>query len=608
MKEGDVKATVQAWLNDPAIAEVHKEEIRRLQEAGNEKELTDRFYRDLEFGTGGLRGIIGAGLNRMNVYTVGAAAQGLASYVAKQGEAAKRAGVAIAYDCRHMSDAFAERVACVMAGNGIKAYLYESLRPTPVLSFAVRHLGCAAGVVITASHNPPQYNGFKAYWTDGGQVVPPHDEEIIDEARRVGGFGNVRLMEFEEAKSRGLVKVVGRDVDEEFLQKVEAAALDRAICRKQGGKLKIVYTPLHGTGGTLIPEALQRLGFTKVLVVPEQAEPDGDFPTVKSPNPEEGAALKMAIELAEREEADLVIGTDPDADRVGIAVRDAGGTYELVTGNQIGALLTYYICETLRRQRRFPKNAVMLTTIVSSDLMKTVARSYGAEVVEVLTGFKWIADRVHTYEVAQPPSAGDTAEGRGATSPGHPSKNYIFGCEESYGYMPATFTRDKDAVTSTTLIAEAAAWAASRGKTLVDLLNDLFRRFGYYEEGTKNVAMPGQEGAEVIKRLMARLRTDPPKTFAGGAVAAIGDLSTGEIKDASTGGIIGRYDLPSSNVLVFTLEDLTKVIARPSGTEPKIKFYILVREEDDDPAAAKRRASLRIASIGEELDRFIGQG
>jgi phosphoglucomutase len=510
--------------------------------------------------------------------------------------------VAIAYDCRRFSDAFARRAACVMAGNGIAAYLFESLRPTPVLSFAVRHLGCTSGIVVTASHNPPQYNGFKAYWTDGGQVVPPHDEAIIAEVRRVGGFGNVRSMEFDEARSRGLVKIIGRDVDEPFLENVEAAALDRAVCRQQGGKLKIVYTPLHGTGGALIPEALRRLGFQHVLVVPEQAKPDGDFPTVRSPNPEEGTALKMAIELAQRERADLVIGTDPDADRVGLAVRQPDGDYDLVTGNRIGALLTYYICEQLTRQGRFPRNAVMLTTIVSSDLMKTIARSYGAEVVEVLTGFKWIAEKVHTYDVAQPPSAGNTAEGRCATASGRPSKQYLFGCEESYGYMPAPFTRDKDAVTSTAFIAEAAAWAASQGKTLGGLLDDLFRRFGYHEEGAKNVTMPGKEGADAIKRLMDRLRTDPPKAFAGSAVATIGDVTTGEIKDARTGCVIGRYDLPPSDVLLFTLEDSTKVIARPSGTEPKIKFYILVREPGDDLAGARREAAAKIEAIGKALD------
>jgi phosphoglucomutase len=602
MPDAAVNAAVEAWLADPAIAEEDQYEIRRLQAAGNDAELTDRFYRDLEFGTGGLRGIIGAGLNRMNVYTVGAAAQGLANYIAQQGDAAKQAGVAIAYDCRRFSDAFARRAACVMAGNGIAAYLFESLRPTPVLSFAVRHLGCTSGIVVTASHNPPQYNGFKAYWTDGGQVVPPHDDAIIAEVRRVGGFGNVRSMEFDEARSRGLVQIIGRDVDEPFLKNVEAAALDRAVCRQQGGKLKIVYTPLHGTGGVLIPEALRRLGFQHVLVVPEQAKPDGDFPTVTSPNPEEGAALKMAIELAQRERADLVIGTDPDADRVGLAVRRPDGGYDLVTGNRIGALLTYYICEQLTRQGRFPRNAVMLTTIVSSDLMKTIARSYGAEVVEVLTGFKWIAEKVHTYDVAQPPSAGDTAEGRCATAPGRPSKQYIFGCEESYGYMPATFTRDKDAVTSTAFIAEAAAWAASQGKTLGGLLDDLFRRFGYHEEGAKNVTMPGKEGADAIKHLMDRLRTDPPKTFAGCGVAAIGDVSTGEIKDARTGRVIGRYDLPPSDVLLFTLDDGTKVIARPSGTEPKIKFYILVREPGDDSAGARREAAAKIEAIGKALD------
>ncbi|MBN2560706.1 MAG: phospho-sugar mutase [Phycisphaerae bacterium] len=589
MLDATVAAAAEAWLNDPAISEADKLGIRELRAAGNEKELTDRFYRDLEFGTGGLRGVIGAGTNRMNVYTVGAAAQGLANYVAKQGEAAKKAGVVIACDCRRKSDVFSRRVACVMAGNGIAAYLFDSLRPTPELSFAIRHLGCTAGVVVTASHNPPEYNGFKAYWTDGGQVVPPHDEAIIDEVRGVGGFANIRSADFDEARANGMIKIIGRDVDEAFLDLVQGSCLNPEACRTQGAKLKIVYTSLHGTGGVLIPEALKRRGFRHVIEVPEQAKPDGEFPTVDSPNPEEAAALNMAIDLARREGADLVIGTDPDADRVGIAVRRPDGEFELITGNRIGALLTHYICEQLTKDGKLPDNAVMITTIVSGDLMKEIARSYGAEVVETLTGFKWIGDKLRQYDT----------EG----SPERPSKAFIFGAEESYGYMPAPFTRDKDAVTSTAFIAELAAVAASEGKGVYERLQGLFKRFGYFQEGAKSIVMKGKEGAKQIGALMDMLRGDPPKTIACRGVAACADIMTGVKKDLRTGEVIGRYDLPASNVLLFALEDGTKVIARPSGTEPKIKFYILVKEPADDLDKAHQAASNKIEAIIADLVR-----
>ncbi len=590
MLESTVSTAVEGWLDDPAIADEDKQEIRDLRAASDEKELTDRFYRELEFGTGGLRGVIGAGTNRMNVYTVGAAAQGLASYVARQGEASKKAGVVIAYDCRRKSDVFSQRVACVMAGNGITAYLFDRLRPTPELSFAIRHLGCIAGVVVTASHNPPEYNGFKAYWTDGGQVVSPHDEAIINEVRNVGGFAGVRAMALEQARSEGLAKIIGREVDEAFLDAVQASCLNPDACRKQGAKMKVVYTSIHGTGGELIPEALRRRGFERVIEVPEQAKPDGEFPTVKSPNPEEAPALNMAIELARREGADLVIGTDPDADRVGIAVRRPDGEFELVSGNRIGALLCHYICEQLAKNGKFPNNAAMITTIVSGDLMKDIARSYGAEVIEVLTGFKWIGDMIRRFEL----------EG----TPGQPSKTYIFGAEESYGYMPCIFTRDKDAVTSSAFIAELAAVAAEQGKGIYELLQDLFRRFGYYQEGAKSIVMKGKEGAAQIKALMESLRGDPPKMIAGLPAATCADIMTGETRDIRTGSVqpapVG-YDLPASNVLVFALEDGTKVIARPSGTEPKIKFYILVKEPGDNLDAARAAATSKIDAIITDL-------
>ena len=587
-----IEAAVGGWLNDPAIAEADKKEIRDLQAAGNESELTDRFYQELEFGTGGMRGVIGAGLNRMNIYTIGAAAQGLANYIARQGEEAKKAGVALAYDSRRMSDAFTERTAQVLAGNGITAYVFEALRPTPELSFAVRHLGCTAGAVVTASHNPAQWNGFKVYWSDGVQVVPPHDEAIIEEVRAVGGFGNVKVMDGVEARRRGLIKIVGRQIDEAFLEEVDRSCLSPEISREQGKRLKIVYTPLHGTGATLIPEALKRRGFEHVLVVPEQARPDGNFPTTKNPNPEEGAALNLGIELAKREGADVVIGTDPDADRMGIAVRGPAGQFVLITGNQIAALLTYHICETLTRRGRFPSDAVLITTIVSGDMMKDIARSYGAEVIEVLTGFKWIGQRVSQFEEQ--------------ARTGRPGKTYIFGAEESYGYMPATYVRDKDAVTSTAYIADLAAVAAAEGKTLYDLLQELFKRFGYYQEGAKSVALPGKEGADKIKAMMQSLRTAPPRIIGGVEVATVADMMTGQSRDIHNGRVIGRYDLPASNVILMTLRDGSKVIARPSGTEPKIKFYMLTRRPADDLARARQEATTLFEAIGADLDQRIG--
>jgi len=582
-----VESAVDAWLNDPAIAEADKREIRDLVAAGNEKELTDRFFRGLEFGTGGMRGVIGAGLNRMNVYTVGAAAQGMANYISGQGEAARKAGVAIAYDCRRMSDVFAERTACVMAANGIPAYVSERLRPTPELSFAVRYLKCTAGVVITASHNPPQYNGFKAYWSDGVSVVPPHDENIMAEVAKVGGFGNVKTMPADEAKTKGLLKIIGKEIDEPFLHAVQTSCLNPEVCRQQGERLKIVFTGLHGTGSVLVPEALRRRGFRQVIEVPEQAAPDGNFPTVKSPNPEEGAALDMAVALARKEGADLVIGTDPDADRVGIAVRVPSGGFELFTGNQTAALLTYYICDELTRAGRFPKNAVLVTTIVSGDMMKTIARSYGAEVIEVLTGFKYIGQKVCEFE----------QQG----TPGNPSKTYIFGAEESYGYMPGTYTRDKDAVTSACCIADLAAVTAARGRNLYDLLQELYQRFGYFQEGAKSLTLPGADGAARINDMMQRLRTRPPASIGGIAVATIADLLTGEIRDARTGKPAGRYDLPAADVVFFTLDDGTKVIARPSGTEPKIKFYVLTHAPGDDVPKARAAATARIEAVIENI-------
>ncbi len=611
--EACVKAAVEAWLADPAIAEADKREIvalvaraqgleqgraqpgaaglhvRNSQSAeAAEAELADRFYRTLEFGTGGMRGVIGAGINRINLYTVGAAAQGLADYVAEQGEGAKRAGVAIAHDSRRMSDAFARRVATVLAASGVRAFLYERLRPTPALSFAIRQLGCTAGVMITASHNPPEYNGLKMYWRDGAQVVPPQDEGILACVNAVGGFGNVRSMSEEDARRGGLLRTIGQEVDEAYLEAIQQSCLCPAACREHGGRMKLVFTSLHGTGGELVPAALARRGFTRVLQVAEQAEPSGDFPTVATPNPEEPAAMEMAISLAKREGAELVIGTDPDADRMGLAVREKNGGYRVLTGNQIAGLLTYYICEQLKRAGRFPGNGVVLTTIVTSEFMKEIARSYGAEVVETLTGFKWIGEKLRHYDEAR--------------AAGRPSKAFVFGAEESYGFLPAAFVRDKDAVASAAFVAELAAFAAAEGRTVAEVLDGLYGRYGYYQEGAKSFTMKGKSGAERIAALMEGLRRKPPKAFGGIEVSAVGDFLSGENRDAKTGAVLGRYELPESNVMQFALVDGTKVIARPSGTEPKIKFYILAREPGSDLVAARERAGRKIGHVVEELE------
>jgi len=579
---------INTWLSDPAIAEADKREIRELVERRDDRELADRFYRDLEFGTGGMRGLMGAGRNRMNIYTVGAAAQGLAAYIAKQGDAAKRGGAAIAYDCRHNSDVFAKRVATVLAANGITAYLFEAPRPTPQLSFAVRHLKCTAGVVVTASHNPPAYNGFKCYWSDGCQVTPPHDKAIIEDVRHVGAFANIKTVDYEDAVKRGNIKVLGVDLDEAFLDAVDGSCLNRAACRSQGAKLKIVFTALHGTGGALAPEALRRRGFEHVLEVPQQAKCDGAFPTVKSPNPEEGEALHLAIELAKREHADLVIGTDPDADRAGIAVRAPDGSFTLLTGNQTAALLTHYLCDERKRMGTLPKDGMVLTTIVSSDLMKEIGRHYGAEVVETLTGFKWIGEKIRQYDEAR--------------SAGGAGKSYIFGAEESYGYMPCTFTRDKDAITSTAFIAEAAAVAASRGQTLLGVLDELYRTHGYFQEGARSITMPGKDGAEQIVALMQRLRSNPPQSLGNRPVVSVTDMQTGLRREVKTGVETKAYELPASDVLIFQLDDGTKMIVRPSGTEPKIKFYILAKEAGADLAKARSAATSKIQAISKDID------
>ncbi len=588
MKDVDARTAAEKWINDPAIADADKAEIEALdaQGAQGEAELTDRFYKSLDFGTGGLRGVIGAGLNRMNVYTVGAAAQGLANYIKRQGEPAMAAGVAIAYDCRRMSPEFALRTALVMSGNGINAFLFPQLRPTPTLSFAVRHFGCIAGVVVTASHNPPEYNGFKVYWRDGAQVVPPHDRGIIEEVRKVGGFANVNADDERTARANRRLKDIGPEVDAAYLQVVTDDCLIPDLIREHGGDVKIVFSSLHGTGGAMVPAALQQRGFTNVIEVAEQAEPDGEFPTVASPNPEEAAAWEIPLRYAREHQADLVIATDPDADRVGAAVPDENGEYQLLTGNRIAALLTDYICAARKQVEQMPAHGVVLSTVVSSDQMKDIARAHGCEVIETLTGFKWIAEQIAKFDAPDD------------------DRTFLFGAEESYGYLPSSKVRDKDAVASATFLADALIFARTQGKSLWQWLNALYAQHGFFEEFTKSITLKGKSGADQIRNIMSTIRIDPPKELAGQPVERIADLSTGEVRDVKTGAVVDQYRLPAADVVMLT-GDGCKLIARPSGTEPKIKFYVLVRSDEKDIARAKADAQARIESITATVVEFV---
>lgn len=588
MNAFDPTAAANKWIKDPAIAAADKTEIEALVAAGTDgvAELTDRFYKPLDFGTGGLRGVIGAGLNRMNIYTVGAAAQGLANYIKQQGEPAMAAGVAIAYDCRRMSPEFAMRTALVMSGNGINAFLFPRLRPTPTLSFAVRHLGCTAGVVVTASHNPPEYNGFKVYWRDGAQVVPPHDRGIIDEVRKVGGFENVCADDEQTARANRRLKEIATDVDEAYLTTVTEDCLIPELVREHGKQVKVVFSSLHGTGGEMVPEALRRRGFANVIEVAEQAKPDGEFPTVASPNPEEAAAWEIPLRYAREHQADLVIATDPDADRVGAAVPDENGEYQLLTGNRIAALLTEYICAARKQAGTMPERGVVLSTVVSSDQMKDIARSHGCEVIETLTGFKWIAEQIAKFDAPDD------------------DRRFLFGAEESYGYLPSVKVRDKDAVASAAFLADALIFARSQGKSLWQWLNTLYQQHGYFEEFTKSITLKGKSGADQIRSIMSTIRVGPPKELAGGPVERIADLSTGEIRDAKTGSVVDQFRLPSADVVMLTGGGC-KLIARPSGTEPKIKFYVLVRSDEKDVKSAAADAKTRIESITATVTNFV---
>lgn len=571
----DYQMRYHQWLEDPSIDEKTKAELKSIAE--NELEIKERFYKELEFGTGGLRGIIGNGSNRLNAYTVGKATQGLANYIKKEGTGAK--GVAIAYDSRHMSPEFAERAALVLAGNGIPAYVYPSLRPTPMLSFAVRELGCTAGIVITASHNPPEYNGYKVYWADGAQVVAPRDKDIIAQVNGVTEFGQICSMEKADAVAKGLYRVIGGEIDALFDKNVLSQSLCPERIARMAEKLNIVYTPLHGSGNLPVRRVLEKAGFKRVFVVPEQELPDADFTTVGYPNPEDPKVFTLAKKLAEEKNADVIVGTDPDCDRVGAVVKNNDGEYVVLTGNMIGALLTEYILARRQEQGKLPADGVVIKTVVSTELIDPICNAYGVEKMDVLTGFKFIGEKIKEFE----------------EQGGH---TFLFGFEESYGCLAGTYARDKDAVVATLLICEMAAYYKEKGMTLYDALLALYETYGYYREGVKAITLKGLEGVERIARIMQTFRVHTPESFCGQKVVEARDYKHRIFRDMISGKE-SESPLPPSDMLYYTLEDGTWICIRPSGTEPKLKFYIGVK------AQTLKAAEDTIAKLEEEIDAQV---
>lgn len=567
------------WLVSDAFDEETKKELQAID--GDDKEIKERFYKDLEFGTGGLRGIIGAGTNRMNKYTVGKATQGLANYILKNNPDGAKMGVAIAYDSRNMSPEFAERSALVLNANGIKAYVFDELRPTPELSYAVRALGCTAGIVVTASHNPPEYNGYKVYWADGAQVVYPKDKGIIGEVNAISDFSLIKTMDRKEAEEKGLFNVIGKEIDDGFIKAIKAQAV-RPEEIKKAEDMVIVYTPLHGTGNKPVRRVLDEVGFKNVYVVPEQEKPDKNFSTVGYPNPEDPKAFTLAIELAKEKNAEIIVGTDPDADRIGVVIRDEKGNYDILTGNMTGALLTEYVLNGRKEKGLLPENAAVIKTIVTTEMVRAIAESYNAELIEVLTGFKFIGEKIKQFEEDH-------------------SHTFVFGFEESYGCLSGTYARDKDAVGAAMLACEMAAYYKNRGMTLHDALEELYKKYGFYKEGVKSVTLKGIDGAEKIGKIMAYLRENTPEGFGGNKVLTVKDYKSGVFTDVATGNK-SESPLPASDVLYYNLEDRAWLCVRPSGTEPKIKFYMGVKAESSDAAVAKVEAMEK--SVDELLEKI----
>lgn len=549
------KDTYNTWLEQKDLDKDLRKDLERNKD--NDTVLEDAFYTSLEFGTAGMRGIIGAGTNRMNYYTVRQASEGLALFIENQGEAAVQRGVAIAYDSRHMSKEFAMESALTLAAHGIKAYVFEELRATPELSFAVRHLKAAAGIMITASHNPPEYNGYKVYGNDGAQMPPKEADELTEYVRSVTDILSIDTLSEKEAKEKGLLKIVGKDVDRVYLEYLKTVTIDQDLVDRQGRKLKIIFTPLHGTGKMIGEKALKQAGFKNVSFVESQAEPDPDFSTVKSPNPEDPKAFELAIEQGKKEDADILIATDPDADRLGLAVKTSAGHYEVLSGNQIASLMLEYILKAHTKKGTLPAKSVILKSIVSSELPAVIADKYGAESMNVLTGFKFIAQKIKEFEETH-------------------SHTFMFGFEESYGYLVQPFVRDKDAIQALVMVAEMAAHHKEEGNTCFDALHDLYHQFGHFKEKTISITMEGIEGAQKIKQLMTTLREQAPEEFGDIKVSMVEDYKS-QTRKTRKG--VETIELPPANVLKYTLADSSWIAARPSGTEPKIKFYISVQDD-----------------------------
>ena len=578
MDEAIIKKA-RTWAANGYFDAAFRDEINVLIDSGDENELIDRFYKDLEFGTGGLRGVLGAGSNRMNIYTIRKASQGLANYLLKtKAESDQSPSVAIAYDSRHFSDLFSQETACVMAANGIQVHLYGEMRPVPMLSFTVRELGTTAGVVVTASHNPADYNGYKVYWSDGCQVTPPHDEGIIAEVNRIEDFAVVKWMPFDEALEQGWVQIIPGSVEETYFAKVEALSVGQRDANRNFG---VVYTPLHGTGNYPVREILKRRGFEKVRIVTSQEKPDGAFPTVTSPNPEDPDALKLALEVAGADDH-LIVGTDPDADRIGVMVRHKNEWIK-INGNQIGQLMLAYYLEKLSATGKLPADGVYITTIVTSDLGREIAASYGVEARETLTGFKYIGSVIREIE-----------ENR--------SGQFIFGTEESHGYLFDSFVRDKDAVSATMVFCEMCAELHRDGLSAIDQLDKIHSRHSYHIDSLINKVIKGHEGAEKIAQIMETLRNSPPAEIAGIEVVTVRDYLKKQIINCQTGDVIGETQQPRSNVLAFYMKDGSRITARPSGTEPKIKFYFNLRGTGAE--ALKKAKSAYEADFGQLVDRI----
>ena len=568
----DYMKIYQEWLSNPYFDEATKAELKAIE--GDENEIKERFYMDLEFGTAGLRGIIGAGINRMNIYVVRRATQGLANYIIKQGAADK--GVAIAYDSRNMSPEFAMEAAMTLAANGIKAYKFESLRPTPELSFAVRELGCVAGINITASHNPPEYNGYKVYWEDGAQFTPPHDKGVTEEVLAIEDLSSVKTTDEASAIAAGKYEVIGKEIDDKYIAQVKAQVVNQKAIDEMQDQIRIVYTPLHGTGNIPARRVMKEIGFTHVYVVPEQELPDGNFPTVSYPNPEAKEAFELGLKLAKEKDADLVLATDPDADRLGVYVKDEkSGEYIPLTGNMSGSLLCEYVLSQKQAEGKIPTDGQVVKSIVSTNLIDAVAKAYGAELIEVLTGFKWIGKQILKNETT----------GTGT---------YLFGMEESYGCLIGTYARDKDAISATAALCEAAAYYKQKGMTLWDAMVAMYEKYGYYKDSVKSIGLSGIEGLAKIQSIMETLRNNTPAEVGGYKVVSARDYKLDTIRDMETGAV-KPTGLPASNVLYYDLEDGAWICVRPSGTEPKIKFYFGVKGtslEDADQKEADLGAAV----------------